>query len=103
MLKCIGLDESNYCLSEVYDEIYGDHMSAKALAHKIIRQGYYLPTIQSGVVEFVKKCLNCQLFSNVQRKSSILPSYVLSSIPFVVWCIDIVGPSLELKAIFGTY
>ncbi|XP_074377022.1 uncharacterized protein LOC141718540 [Apium graveolens] len=45
ILKCIGPKEANYCLMEVHEEICGDHMSAKALAHKIIRQGYYWPTI----------------------------------------------------------
>ena len=40
-LKCIGPDESAYCLSEVHEGICGDQMFAKALAHKIIRQGYY--------------------------------------------------------------
>ena len=97
ILKCIGPDESAYCLSEVHEGICGDHMSAKALAHKIIRQGYYWPTIHSDAVEFVKKCLNCQLFSNVQRKSPVLPSSVLSPIPFAVWGIDIVGPFPRAK------
>ena len=50
VLKYIGPDESTYCLSEVHEGIYGDHMSAKALAHKIIRQRYYWPTIHSDDV-----------------------------------------------------
>ncbi|XP_074351489.1 uncharacterized protein LOC141690599 [Apium graveolens] len=39
ILKCIGPGEAEYCLMEVHEGIYGDHMSTKALAHKIIRQG----------------------------------------------------------------
>ncbi|XP_074323770.1 uncharacterized protein LOC141660682 [Apium graveolens] len=39
ILKCIGPGEAQYCLMEVHEGICGDHMSAKALAHKIIRQG----------------------------------------------------------------
>ncbi|XP_074342429.1 uncharacterized protein LOC141679980 [Apium graveolens] len=38
-LKCIGPREAQYCLMEVHEGICGDHMSAKALALKIIRQG----------------------------------------------------------------
>ncbi|XP_074373811.1 uncharacterized protein LOC141714178 [Apium graveolens] len=38
ILKCIGPEEANYCLMEVHEGVCGDHMSAKALAHKIIRQ-----------------------------------------------------------------
>ncbi|XP_074363782.1 uncharacterized protein LOC141704443 [Apium graveolens] len=55
ILKYVGPEEANYCLMEVHEEICGDHMSAKALAHKIIRQGYYWPTIHKDAVEFVKK------------------------------------------------
>ncbi|XP_074351331.1 uncharacterized protein LOC141690425 [Apium graveolens] len=82
ILKCIGPEEAKYCLAEVYEGICGDHMSAKTLAHKIIRQGYYWPTIHKDAIEFIKKCKECQLFSNVSRISPVLPSSVLSPIPF---------------------
>ncbi|XP_074342972.1 uncharacterized protein LOC141680732 [Apium graveolens] len=57
-------------------------MSLKALAHKIIRKGYYWPTIHQDEIEFVKKCKECQLFNNV---------------PFAVWGIDIMGPFPQAK------
>ncbi|XP_074356632.1 uncharacterized protein LOC141696382 [Apium graveolens] len=84
ILKCIGPGEAQYCLMEVHEGICGDHVSAKALAHKIIRQGYYWPTIHQDAIEFVKKCKECQLFSNVTRMSPVIPSSVLSPISFVV-------------------
>ncbi|XP_074327573.1 uncharacterized protein LOC141665486 [Apium graveolens] len=40
-LKCVDPEEANYCLREVHEGICGDHLAAKALAYKIIRQGYY--------------------------------------------------------------
>ncbi|XP_074323036.1 uncharacterized protein LOC141659984 [Apium graveolens] len=55
ILKCVGLKEAKYCLTEVHEGICGDHMSAKSLAHKIIRQGYYWPTIHQDAIEFMKK------------------------------------------------
>ena len=72
-------------------------MSAKSLAYKIIRQGYYWSTIHQDAMEFVKKCKNCQLFSNVPRISPVLPSSVLSPIPLAVWGIDIMGPFPRAK------
>ncbi|XP_074357139.1 uncharacterized protein LOC141696896 [Apium graveolens] len=41
ILQRIGPEEAKYYLMEVHEGICGDHMSANALAHKIIRQGYY--------------------------------------------------------------
>ncbi|XP_063939916.1 uncharacterized protein LOC135148542 [Daucus carota subsp. sativus] len=97
ILKCIGPEEAEYCLREVHEGICGDHMSAKGLAYKIIRQGYYWPTIHQDAMEFVKKCKNYQLFSNVPRVSPVLPSSVLSPIPFAIWGIDIMGPFPRAK------
>lgn len=97
ILKCIGLNESEYYLQEVHEGICGDHMSGKPLAHKIIRQGYYWPTIHSDALDFVKRCKKCQLFSNVPRKSPTIPSSVLSPVPFVFWDIDIMVPFPQAK------
>ncbi|XP_074324117.1 uncharacterized protein LOC141661035 [Apium graveolens] len=68
-LKCIDPEEANYCLREVHEGICGDHLAAKALAYKIIRQG----------------------------QSPSLPASVLSPIPFAVWGIDIMGPFPRAK------
>ncbi|XP_074378275.1 uncharacterized protein LOC141719796 [Apium graveolens] len=95
--KYIGPGEAEYCLTEVHEGICGDHMSAKALAHKIIRQGYYWPTIHQDALEFVKKCKECQFFSNVPQISPVLPSSVLSPIPFALWGIDIIKPFPRAK------
>lgn len=41
ILKCIDPDEANCCMRETHEGICRDHMGAKALVHKIIRQGYF--------------------------------------------------------------
>ncbi|XP_074361085.1 uncharacterized protein LOC141701300 [Apium graveolens] len=91
-LKCVDPDEADYCLLEVHEGICGDHLSAKALAYKVIRQGYYWHTIHADAIAYVKKCSKCQKFSNVQKQSPSLPGSVLSPVSFAVWGIDIMGP-----------
>lgn len=71
VLKCIDPDE--------------------ALAHKILRQGYFWPVLGKDCKEFIKKFTRCQLFNNVQKQALVLPSSVLSPIPFAMWGIDIMG------------
>lgn len=86
ILRCVGPNEANYCLIEIHEGLCGDHMTTKALAYKIIRQGYYWPTIHSNdALALIKKCLKCQLFSKIPRKNPALPSFVLSPIPFAIW------------------
>ncbi|XP_074346516.1 uncharacterized protein LOC141685307 [Apium graveolens] len=96
-LKCVDPDEANYCLREVHEGICGDHLGAKALAYKVIRQGYYWPTVHADSIAYFKKFPQCQKFSNVPRQSPSLPASVLSPIPFAVWGIDIMGPFPRAK------
>lgn len=79
-------------MREVHEGICGDHMAAKALTHKIIRQGFFWPTMSTDCKEFVKKCDSCQKFANMPRQSPALPTSILSPIPFAMWGIDIMGP-----------
>lgn len=41
LLLCVGPRDVDYALWEVHEGIRGEHIRAKTLAHKILRQGYY--------------------------------------------------------------
>ncbi|XP_017237355.1 uncharacterized protein LOC108210538 [Daucus carota subsp. sativus] len=97
VLKCIDRDEADYCMREVHEGICGDHMGGKALAHKILRQGYFWPTMATDCKNFAKKCENCQKFANIPRQPPTMPSSILSPIPFAMWGIDIMGPFPKAK------
>lgn len=97
ILKCVDEEEALYCMWEVHEGICGDHMAGKALAHKILRQGYYWPKMHKECKTFTKRCHQCQLFSNMSRKAQVLPAAILSPIPFAVWGIDIMGPFPKAK------
>ena len=66
-LRCIEEEEAKYVLEEVHGGVCRDHMRAKSLVRKIMRTGYFWPTMQQDAVEFVKKCDSCQRYENVQR------------------------------------
>ena len=57
-LRCIEEEEAKYVLEEVYEGVCGDHMGAKSLVRKIMKTGYFWPTMQQDAVKFVKKCDN---------------------------------------------
>ncbi|XP_075636720.1 uncharacterized protein LOC142608954 [Castanea sativa] len=40
-LRCLDPNESNYVLREVHEGAYENHSEARALIHKIVREGYY--------------------------------------------------------------
>ena len=44
-LKCVDEDEAKYILEEIHEEICGDHASPRSLVSKVIRIGYFWPTM----------------------------------------------------------
>lgn len=40
-LRCVSLDQTQYVLVEVHEEICGNYSRVKALAGKVMRVGYY--------------------------------------------------------------
>ena len=66
-LRCLSPDKANYVLSEVHEGACGNHLGARSLIHKVVRAGYYWPTIQADAKAYVKVCDQCQRFSNIPR------------------------------------
>ena len=91
-LKCVDEDEAKYIPKEIHEGIYGDHAGPRSLVIKVIRIGYFWPTMQVDGVELVKKCDKCQRFGNVQRLLAEKLTTITSPWPFSQWGINIVGP-----------
>ena len=92
ILKCVGKEDAIYILREVHEGICGNHIGARTLAVKTLRQGYYWPTMLKDGTELVRKYKTCQ----ENAKISHLPSEPLTSVtspwPFQQWGLDIFGP-----------
>ena len=93
ILKCIEERDDDYVLKEVHEGVCGNHIRARVLAGKVLRQGYYWPIILRDATDLVRKCKICQ----EHAKISHLPSEPLTSItspwPFQQWgLLDTLGP-----------
>ena len=69
-LRCLGPKEANYVMREVHKGIYGNHSRARSLVHKLIRAGYYWPTMQKDTQTYVKAYNKCQKFNNIIKQPS---------------------------------
>ena len=58
-LKCVNEDEAKYILEEIHEGICGDHVGPRSLVSKVIRTGYFWPTMQVDAIELIKKCDKC--------------------------------------------
>lgn len=56
MLGYMGEHEIILVLVEVHKGACNNHIEGKALTHKLLREGYYWPTLMKDIIIFVKKC-----------------------------------------------
>ena len=66
-LKCIAGEDTEYVLREVHEGICGNHIGARTLVGKILRQGYYWPTMLKDATNLVKRCRICQEHAKISR------------------------------------
>nr|XP_009395688.1 PREDICTED: uncharacterized protein LOC103980886 [Musa acuminata subsp. malaccensis] len=60
LLRCLEPEESRTVLAEVHEGICGEHIAGRTLAYKILRQGYYWPTMSRDARSYVQRCGPCQ-------------------------------------------
>jgi hypothetical protein len=63
MLKCVTETEGIQILREVHSGTCGSHSGPRALAAKVIRQGFYWPAIICTANRVTRSCEACQKFS----------------------------------------
>jgi len=56
LIKCLGPNETQEVLANVHDGICRQHLSDKALAKKVLRAGYYWPTMLKDAQDYVNLC-----------------------------------------------
>ena len=76
ILKFIARKDADYVLREVHEGVCRNHIGARALAGKVLRQAYYLPTMLRDATDLVRKC---KIFQE-HAKVSHLPSKPLTSV-----------------------
>jgi hypothetical protein len=60
LLRCASKEEGQQILSEVHVGVCGGYIGARALAAKVLRQGFYWPAMMDDAVKLVSTCEACQ-------------------------------------------
>ena len=84
LLRCVSAQEANFILREVHEGFCGDHAGGHSLSKKILRQGYFWPTMNKDSLNYVKKCDKCQRFANIPRAAPNELTLMTSPWPFAV-------------------
>lgn len=91
-LRCLSSAETDYVIREVHEGICENHLGGQSLVNKLIRAGYYWPTMQADSASHVRKCDNYQRFANIPRQPVEELSPIIGPWSLTQWGIDIVGP-----------
>jgi hypothetical protein len=91
ILKCMSTPEAEMVVAEFHSGLCGGHHFWRATAHKILRAGYYWPTVFTDVYKRVKACIKCKKFAGKQQLRSLPLNPVVVSGPFQQWGLDFIG------------
>lgn len=86
--RCLTHEEAKKVLNDCHSGAYGGHFFGLATAQKILRAGYFCPSLFKDYVEAVKKCHLCQVFSRKTHSHPTPMHPVIAMGPFSKWGID---------------
>jgi hypothetical protein len=91
LLSCLLENDAKRAIEEFHKGDCGGHHYWKTTMHKILRVGYYWPTIFADVYKEVSSCHECHIFDG-RRKLQPLPLKSISvEAPFMQWGLDFIG------------
>jgi hypothetical protein len=83
-------EEAEHVLNDCHLGACGGHLSGMATTQKILRAGYFWPSILKDCIEVVKKFPPCQIFQKKARTHPTPLHPIVSIIPFSKWGIDFI-------------
>ena len=90
LLNCLTMNETDSVMKEFHVGDCGGHLYWKFTANKILRVGFYWPSLFEDVKKFAVSCHKCQIFEG-KRKLLPLPLKPISTEkPFQQWCLDFI-------------
>ncbi|GKU90818.1 hypothetical protein SLEP1_g4769 [Rubroshorea leprosula] len=97
LLRCLTPYEAEYAVREVHKGVCGTHIGGRTLARKLLRHGYYWPTMVEDAQNYVKKCPTCQFNADDIHMPGEMLSSLTSPWPFAQWGVDLLGPFIKGK------
>jgi hypothetical protein len=92
LMRCLEKDEAERVLLELHAGEVDGHFSGDTTAHKVLRDGYYWPTLFRYAHALCRKCIICQKASGRLQKPAFPLQPVSVDSPFQQWGLDIIGP-----------
>ena len=90
VLICLERDDADKFMKELHDGPVGRHFAGNTTAHKILRVGYYWPTLFKDAHTYARNCKTCQISMRGEKGVAVPLQLVVVSRPFEQWGLDII-------------
>jgi hypothetical protein len=91
LLRCVNQKEVEKLLKELHSGFCGGHFAARTTTHKILRDGYYWPSLFSDTHRYVRSCQPCQNFFGKHKLPTQPLKPVVVEAPFQQSGLDFIG------------
>lgn len=92
LLKCVDENQAKVLLNEMHEGVSGGHYMGKTTTQKVLRVGFWWPTIFKDAERLVRRCDACQRFSCKLKFLGNVPLRPVEvQAPFQQWEIDFIG------------
>jgi len=91
LLRFLLIEEISAALEHAHGGACGGHFNGRSVFGKLIRMGYWWPTMEHDYFEHVKKCEQCQRHAHLELTPTQELNYVTSPWPFSMWAMDFMG------------
>jgi hypothetical protein len=90
-LRCLDPQEAQKAMTDFHENLCGGHHFWRTTAYKILKAGYFWPSLFTDVCKKIRACVKCQkIYGKQQLKSFPLKPVVVSG-PFQQWGLDFIG------------
>jgi len=79
-------------LKACHDGPCGGHFADKRTAHKVLRMGYYWPSLFKDTKKYVRACDSCQIMGQPNHRDEMPLNPQVTLEPFERWALDFIGP-----------
>ena len=91
LIRCLEKNDFGHILTELHDGPIGGHFSGETTAHKVLREGYYWPTLFKDAHAHARKCQICQVNAGREIRHAFPLQPLTVQNPFEQWGLDVVG------------
>jgi len=90
-LRCLEKEDVNKALSELHDGHVGGNFGGDTTINKVLRDGYYWPTLFKDSHAYARKFPECQKASGREKKPGFPLHMVTIKCPFQQWGLYVIG------------